>query len=166
MVLIVLSFRNNNKKTHNNFSVSRYWGWLKLQVFFPVELFFSLTFSCVSMNFGVCARFFSHSHRANQQTEQSLWSLFSPVVCVHVRCSWDFAVGFYFPWSLFALLYSYFHFFPLFIHRFYLFLSQTHTEYTFIHDGLHRISFILPLFPSRCIKFPKNINFILYSVWF
>lgn len=62
-----------NLKKKKNFSVLRYWSWLKLQVFFR-DGFFCLSFSyvCVSMMFRKFGEFlFSHSHRANQQRKKA-----------------------------------------------------------------------------------------------
>lgn len=158
-------------------SVLRYRSWLKLQVFFRelcVCFLFSLFGVVVHWCFhttsffplsrcDVCASarvVFSHSHRANQQRKKAFDLCSLPRFC---RCSWDFALSFFsvsFIWVSF--------------HYFYFHSSIVLPIYRFCRHILTyaRVSECVCLYgcASLClswpVEFPKNINFILYSVRF
>lgn len=115
--LISNTRRQEAKKEEKNFSARRYWGWLKLQVFFLSWTIFFLLSRLVRSpmmfcKFGVREVFFhfsSHSHRANQQNGKKAFDLCSPCVCVP-SLFLRFCCRFLFSFIAFFLLhYFYFH---------------------------------------------------------
>lgn len=138
VVLFSLCSHFNHSAKWKKVSVLRYWGWLKLQVFFMI-LFPSRRCSEIRC-LCVCVRFF-HSHRANQQRKK-------PLIFVLLRMPLflRFCCRFLFSFIAPLLLFSSFH---CFFERW----THTHTN----------ICACCMLVFYSAVEFPKNINFILYS---